>query len=120
MSAKPTLPCEAAVVVEVWNATGPPVLSAVADLTDKRKRAVGARLSEKRERTESWWRTYFAKIRATPFLCGENDRGWRADFDFAVKADSIAKVLEGKYDRAKQGRLAAQPEYLNTKPEGNT
>lgn len=98
--ASPTLPCSPEVVRTTWNAVGPPVLPEAITLTEKRQRAVKARLGESRDRVETWWRTYFSKIRNTPFLCGDNDRGWRADFDFAIKADSITKVHEGKYDRA--------------------
>jgi hypothetical protein len=33
----------------------------------------------------------------TPFLIGKNDRGWKADFDFIIKPDNTAKIIEGKY-----------------------
>jgi len=33
----------------------------------------------------------------TPFCLGKNDRGWKADFEFLLRPDSIAKILEGKY-----------------------
>ena len=29
---------------------------------------------------------------------GENDRNWRADFDWIMKPTNMCKVLEGKYD----------------------
>ena len=44
------------------------------------------------------WTDVLARARASPFLCGENDRGWRADFDFLLRPATIAKVLEGSYD----------------------
>ena len=45
----------------------------------------------------------------TPFCLGKNNREWKADFDFIIKPDSIAKILEGKYGRTKaQGTGAAQ------------
>ena len=41
----------------------------------------------------------FRKVEASNFCKGENDRGWRADFDWLIKNDhNIIKVLEGKYD----------------------
>ena len=33
----------------------------------------------------------------TPFMTGKNDRGWKADIEFFLRPDSIAKILEGKY-----------------------
>ena len=30
-------------------------------------------------------------------MIGKNDRGWKADIEFFLRPDSIAKILEGKY-----------------------
>lgn len=39
------------------------------------------------------------KAQNSPFLCGENDRGWKATFDWLITNETnIFKVLEGKYD----------------------
>ena len=39
------------------------------------------------------------KAQETPFLCGEGDRGWKADFDWFVANDrNVTRVLEGRYD----------------------
>ena len=40
----------------------------------------------------------FAKVKTIPFLVGENDRGWRADFDYTTKLDKFAKIEEGAWD----------------------
>lgn len=37
-------------------------------------------------------------IERSAFLRGENDRGWRADFDFLLQPKSFAKLIEGAYD----------------------
>jgi hypothetical protein len=37
-------------------------------------------------------------IERSPFLRGDNDRGWRADFDFLLQPKSFAKLIEGAYD----------------------
>jgi hypothetical protein len=42
--------------------------------------------------TEAIW-----AIPRTPFLCGENDRGWKADFDFFLQPKSFTRILEGSY-----------------------
>jgi len=42
----------------------------------------------------------------TPFLCGNNDRGWQADFDWFVANDTnVLKVIEGKYSGKPHGGL---------------
>ena len=66
------------------------------DLTPSRKQAIRNRWSE------SSWRANYAeaisRIRGSPFLRGNNNRGWRADFDWFLKPGSVTKIIEGKYD----------------------
>jgi hypothetical protein len=38
---------------------------------------------------------------SSPFLRGENDKGWRADFDWVLNPNNLAKIVEGKYDDRK-------------------
>lgn len=38
------------------------------------------------------------RICKSGFCTGTNDRNWRADFDFILQPDTVAKVMEGKYD----------------------
>ena len=61
-----------------------------------RKNAVAAR-----------WRSYknldkfeevFRLAESSPFLKGENDRNWAADFDWMMKPTNFSKILEHKYD----------------------
>jgi hypothetical protein len=51
------------------------------------------------------------KAQETPFVRGEGDRGWKADFDWLITNDrSVIRVLEGRYDsgaRASPGDGAA-------------
>jgi hypothetical protein len=71
-------------------------------LTEKRTIHVKARLKERCLVTE--WETIFQRIEASPFLTGQNDRDWKADFDWIIKSpDNAVKVLEGKYDGGKNG-----------------
>jgi hypothetical protein len=60
------------------------------------------RRAEERRPVEEW-RTVFARIAKSRFCAGENDRGWKADLDWALrpegaKPEPAACVLEGKYD----------------------
>lgn len=95
---------EPRLVAEIWNQICGDVLPKCSQLTEKRRQHVRARLHANSHRGADWWRGYFARIRASPFCCGENDRSWRATFDFAIRSeDVVASVLEGKYDRARSG-----------------
>lgn len=84
--------------VDSWNSlareTG---LSKVGKLTDMRRRSLKARLSECDGL--SGWSDALAKIRTNSFLLGDNDRGWKADFDFLLQSKSFTKLMEGGYDR---------------------
>ena len=48
----------------------------------------------------------FQKAASTPFLTGQNERGWRANFDFIIKPDNMQKILEEAY-----GSAASQGEH---------
>lgn len=65
-------------------------------LTPQRRAALKARLAE--AGGIDGWRTALAKARASPHLCGQNDRGWVASFDFITRQSSFAKLMEGNYD----------------------
>lgn len=73
-------------------------------LTPTRKRQLSARLKE--HGAESWQRA-LANVEASPFLRGENDRGWRASLDFILQASSYTKLLDGAYDGTHLTRLHA-------------
>lgn len=39
-------------------------------------------------------------IERNPWMHGQNDKGWRADFDFLLQPKSFNRLIEGSYDRA--------------------
>ena len=84
-------------VVEAWNdladARG---LAKVARITENRRRQIKARI---REYEPEDWSTALAAIYNSKFLCGENDRGWKADFDFLLQPKSFVKLIEGAYNK---------------------
>ena len=44
----------------------------------------------------------FKTVQKSRFLTGENDREWKADFDWIIKPANIVKIHEGRYnDRGK-------------------
>lgn len=71
-------------------------LPRVVRLTDKRRRAV--RLIHDKGYTPEQLDEVFRKAQASSFCTGQNDRHWKADFDWLLNESNLVKVLEGKYD----------------------
>lgn len=83
-----------------WNVMAGEVgLPTVQKLTNPRKVSLAHRLRECGG--IEGWDAVLSKIRGSPFLLGDNQRGWRANFDFLMQASSFTKLMEGAYD-AKQ------------------
>lgn len=51
--------------------------------------------------TDEQIKAAFKKSEKSCFLKGENDRKWKASFDWIIKPDNIAKVLNGNFDNKK-------------------
>lgn len=84
-------------VVRAWNdLAADRNLSKVVKLTPSRRKQIQARI---REYNAEDWSTALSAIYRSKFLCGENDRGWKADFDFLLQPKSFVKLIEGAYDR---------------------
>ena len=72
----------------------PPRLPLVSRMTDARRAAVRARIAECGPDSVT---AVFDAIAASPFLCGQNDRNWRADFDWVFGPGNYVKILENNY-----------------------
>jgi hypothetical protein len=81
-------------VFDEWN--NQQVLPKCLLISDKRRRMIEARLREPFF-TENWLKA-MQKCRILEFCLGNNDRGWRASFDWFIQRDVVAKIIEGKYD----------------------
>jgi len=83
-----------------WNALeGVP---AIRSWSESRRRQIRVRL-----RDPTWLDQALEAVRRIsdiPFLCGQNDRGWRANIDWLLRPDSVTKILEGQYKGAAHGR----------------
>jgi hypothetical protein len=83
-------------VIEAWQERMVPRgFPAIRKMTAQRERQLAARLKD--STLEDWQRAMDALERSA-FCRGENDRGWRADFDFLLQPKSFTGLLEGKYD----------------------
>ncbi len=88
-------------VVEDWNAMAVQVdLPVCRKITLARRRAFKARQREYPDMAD--WQRAFMCIRNTPWMHGENDRGWKADIDFLLQAKSFTKLSEEAYGQAKR------------------
>ena len=74
-------------------------LSKVSKLSDERKKHINARVREFNIDTVV---TVFKKVGNSSFLNGDNDRRWKADFDWIFNPTNFLKIFEGKYDKKEQ------------------
>ena len=82
-----------------WNElAGALGLPKVANISRARRAAFRARTREMPGLEP--WRRVFATIRGSPWMHGQNDREWRADFDFILQPKSFIKLVEGSYGQA--------------------
>lgn len=72
-------------------------------LSDKRKRSLISRLND--YFFESNWRSALVIISNSKFCNGENDRKWKASFDWFIQPDTVAKTMEGKYSNSKSSNF---------------
>ncbi len=80
---------------ELWNQECKS-LPKVLEMTPKRKDKERLRIGE---RDPNAWRAVFRRIEKSSFCRGQNERGWKATYDWAMEnAENSVKVLEGKYD----------------------
>lgn len=82
-------------------------------VTTKRRKAISARWRDRFWREN--WQEALEVASSTPFLQGNNDRSWKMTFDWFLKPDSVAKILEGNYEGSSNGteRLTASQHREN-------
>jgi hypothetical protein len=88
-------------------------LPAAGELTPERRRACERWPAKGFTREE--FREAVRRAASTPFLAGDNPRGWQASFDWLIaKRINMLKVLCGDYDdrRARAGKSSAEKSVL--------
>ena len=97
VSAEPTdQPLTKQEVIEAWQSRMVPKgFPSIRKMTAQRERQLKARLKDS---TLDEWVQAMDALERSAFCRGENDRGWRADFDFLLQPKSFTKLLEGAYD----------------------
>lgn len=90
-------PCPYWEIVKIYHEELPD-LPQVKKLTKQREKYL---LYTWREETKhqnlSWWRKYFQVVRSSDFLIGKTGGTWKADFEWLIKPDNLARVIEKRY-----------------------
>tara|TARA_R110000824_G_scaffold311766_3_gene498907 strand:- start:7142 stop:8242 length:1101 start_codon:yes stop_codon:yes gene_type:complete len=84
----------AAVVAAEWNMITN--VSRCSTVTKKRQQTVRARMADEFWRAN--WREAMQRVGASAFCTGTNDRDWRANFDWFLRPETVARLIEGAYD----------------------
>jgi len=85
-------------IVDVYNSLGAPFRK-VLKITKGRRTKANERLKEMGGKEK--FISIIKKLPLSPFLRGENERGWVADFDFIIQnSEKWVKIEEGKYDKS--------------------
>lgn len=92
--------------LQVWNEHCGS-LSKISSLSDKRRAKLKTRIAEGLNLDK--FLELVKSCAKTPFLRGENDRNWKADFDWLVEnQDNGLKILENKYGKSEPD---SKPKY---------
>lgn len=97
-------------LMEYYNSTFKDKLPQIKSMTDSRKKAVKARISQYGKESI---RTTFNLILQSPFLLGANDRNWKCDFDWIFKQANYTKILEGNYNGKRINTIAERRESVS-------
>lgn len=86
-----------------------PELPPTPNQTEKRKRNIAQRWKEAAKvpvkggfqefpcNDLDFWERFFGRVRNSPLLMGENDRGWQANLEWITKKENFYKIIEGNY-----------------------
>lgn len=82
-------------VVEAWNTMAASNgLPNVAKITDGRMKSLRSRVGDYGADAII---AAIEQVPTRPFLMGKGSRGWKANFDFIIRPDTVAKIQEGHY-----------------------
>ena len=96
-------------LMEYYNATFKDKLQQIKSMTEDRKKAVKARISQYGKESV---RTAFNLVLQSPFLLGGNDRNWKCNFDWIFKQANYTKILEGNYNGKRTDTAATRRESV--------
>jgi uncharacterized protein YdaU (DUF1376 family) len=103
----------ARIVARAWNElAGRCGLAKMEKLTTTRGAAIVARIRDAGSLQK--FLEVMAKVEKSGFLLGDNERGWKADFDFLLQSKSFVRLMEGGYERGgkRQSNYSANGSYV--------
>jgi|TARA_R110002110_G_scaffold114072_1_gene282835 hypothetical protein len=80
-----------------WNEIIP--TSHIKEFTPTRKILMKKRFKQYFNEDYEEWNKFLRRIAKIPFLWGENDRGWKADFNWVLNENNYTKIVEGNYEK---------------------
>ncbi len=99
---------DARAVIDAWNRLAAPPLPRCRHLTAARRTEIRRRF---KDYTLAEIEEAIARIAASPFCRGGNRRRWRANIDFLLRPNTVARALEGAYDAPGGAPDAAAEDY---------
>ncbi len=106
-------------LARVWNFLTTSPIPKVDDLDSKQKRYRAAKQRLQSKPNLDYWTDIIQRINASDFCRGLGDRGWKANFEWLVRPDTAALVLEGKYDSKSETPKAPETNSY-VKPKGKS
>lgn len=102
---KTGIDCPYQKIIADYNEILGPYLGMCQKLTPTRQKAVQARWRDcmkdgdfkTQDEGITYFKRYFEYVKKCDFLMGNNNRDWRADFDWIFKQQNYTKICEGKY-----------------------
>jgi hypothetical protein len=94
-----------------WNEIIP--TSHIKEFNETRKTLFRKRFKQYFNEDYEEWDKFLKKIANISFLWGDNDRGWKADFNWVLNENNYAKIIEGKYEKEDEKISVSQ----ETKPQ---
>lgn len=77
-------------------------LTPVKAMSERRKKAISECIPYIKD--HGGFEKLFEEVKNSGFLCGKNKNGWKATFDWVIKADNALKILEGNFRDKKEKR----------------
>lgn len=84
-------------IIDKWNKIIP--TSHIKVFNEQRKRLFKSRFKSFFNESYEEWEQFLQRISKIPFLWGNNDRGWKADFNWVLNETNYAKIIEGNYEK---------------------
>lgn len=84
-------------IIDTWNKYI--AASQIKVFNETRKKLITNRFDKYFNNDYKEWEKFVVKISKISFLWGDNDRNWKADFNWVLNENNYIKIFEGKYQK---------------------